>query len=164
MQLSSAQAEVRIRSEAFLSGGAIPRRHTGEGDDISPSIRWDRLPENAMELALICDDPDASAEKPWVHWVIYNITADEVGIPEGVPTSPKVDEPFGALQGRNSWNSVGYRGPMPPPGSGIHRYRFRLYVLNTELTVAPELDKDQLLKAMQGKVIAQVELVGTYSR
>jgi Raf kinase inhibitor-like YbhB/YbcL family protein len=155
---------MRLRSEAFLSGGAIPRRHTGDGEDISPSLRWDKIPERAVELAVIVDDPDAPGEKPWVHWLIYKISADEVGIPEGVQKVTKPDEPFGALQGKNSWGTTGYRGPLPPKGHGLHHYRFRLYALDKELSLPADTDKETLLKAMEGHVLGTVELVGVYER
>lgn len=154
----------RLRSEAFLSGGSIPRRHTGEGDDISPSLRWENLPANTAELALVVDDPDAPTPEPWVHWVIYKIPPDEPGIAENVPLVSKLDEPYHTLQGKNSWGSVGYRGPLPPKGHGTHHYRFILYALDQELTLAPELEKAALLKAMAGHVLANAELVGVYER
>ena len=155
---------VRVRSEAFLSSGAIPKRHTGEDKDISPSIRWDQVPENTAELALICDDPDASVGKPWVHWVIYKISPDEIGIPEGIQTIAKPEEPFGALQGKNSWGTTGYKGPLPAKGSGRHRFHFKLYALDKELNLAADIDKEALIKAMSGHVIATGELVGIYER
>jgi hypothetical protein len=158
---------VTLRSEAFAHGQVIPQKYTGDGQDVSPPLSWDNLPDDTKEIALICDDPDAPTSRPWVHWVIYKIPGDVRSLPEGVPTKPKLEAPSGALQGRNSWPSgttVGYRGPAPPPGSGAHRYYFRIYALDTPLQLGPEADKPALLEAMKGHVLAEGTLMGTYER
>lgn len=155
---------ITIRSEAFAAGEPIPKRHTGDGEDLSPALSWTGVPDNAKELALIVDDPDAPTPEPWVHWVIYKLPATTTGLPEGVPTTPQLSEPAGALQGKNSWPTVGYRGPAPPRGHGVHHYHFKVYALDTALDVATGLDKKQLLDKMRGHVIAEGELVGTYQR
>jgi Raf kinase inhibitor-like YbhB/YbcL family protein len=163
--------KIELTSTAFKQGERIPKKHTGEGDDVSPPLAWTNLPEGTKELALICDDPDAPSPKapgpePWVHWVISKIAADAQGLPEGVARTAQPKQPAGALQGTNSWDrdNVGYRGPMPPPGSGTHRYFFRLYALKAPLDVKPGLDKKGLLAAMAGQILGQGELMGTYSR
>jgi Raf kinase inhibitor-like YbhB/YbcL family protein len=97
---------VRVSSPAFEAGGAIPRRYTGEGEDVSPPLGWSGLPEGTREVALICDDPDATMLEPFVHWVVYKISADSAGFPEG--------NTGGALEGRNSFARMGYGGPKPP--------------------------------------------------
>jgi len=153
-----------IRSDAFADGRAIPRRHTGDGEDLSPSLTWSGLPEGTRELALIVDDPDAPRAEPWVHWVLHKIPADVTTLAEGIPPSPTLDKPQGALQGKNSWGTDGYRGPAPPRGHGTHHYHFRLYALDTPLHVPHGLDKPGLLRAMQGHILAQAETVGTYAR
>jgi Raf kinase inhibitor-like YbhB/YbcL family protein len=155
-----------ITSTAFAAGQRIPKKHTGEGADVSPALSWSGIPEGAVELALIMDDPDAPSAEPWVHWVIYKIPAGVQRLPESVPRSEKLTEPAGALQGRNSWPSenLGYRGPMPPPGHGPHHYHFKLYALDAALSVAPGLTKTKLLDAMRGHILAQGELIGTYQR
>ena len=155
---------IRVKSEAFLSGGSIPKRHTAEGEDISPAIKWGPLPEMTAELALIVEDPNKGGDKPFVHWLIYKISPDEVGIPEGVQKVTKPEEPFGALQGRNSWETTGYRGPFPPKGNGVHQYHFKLYALDKELTLGSNAEKEALLRAMEGHVLGFGEIVGTYSR
>jgi Raf kinase inhibitor-like YbhB/YbcL family protein len=142
-------------------------QHTGDGVDTSPPLGWDGAPDGTQEFAIICDDPDAPTAEPWVHWVIYKIPADVSALPEGVPASPRISTPVTALQGLNSWTggrTTGYRGPAPPPGHGRHHYHFQVYALDAELNIAPGLDKRQLLKAMQGHVLATGELVGTYQR
>jgi len=153
-----------LSSEAFGPGSTIPRRHTGDGEDLSPSLGWTNLPPETRELALIVDDPDAPSQQPWVHWVISGIRPAEPGIPEGVHLKTRPSFPAGAVQGKNSWGTIGYRGPAPPRGHGVHRYVFRLYALDQALNVAAGLDKPALLKAMQGHVLAVAELIGTYER
>ena len=157
---------MKIKSAAFSEGGLIPSRHSGEGEDVSPALSWSSVPEGTKELALICDDPDAPTPTAWVHWVIYKIPADSKGLAEGIQRQEKLTNPAGALQGTNSWTSdnIGYRGPMPPPGHGLHHYYFKLYALDTELAVEPGLNKDALLAAMKGRVLAEAQLIGTYQR
>jgi Raf kinase inhibitor-like YbhB/YbcL family protein len=163
---------IKLTSTAFAEGQPIPRKYTGEGEDVSPPLAWANLPKGTKELALICDDPDAPSpakprKEPWVHWVIYKMPADAAGLPEGVPRELRLQEPAGAMQGVNSWDkgeNEGYRGPMPPPGSGTHRYFFKLYALDAPLRVKRGLDKPGLLKAMEGHVLGECRLVGTYER
>ncbi len=147
---------VQVWSPAFEAGGAIPRRYTGEGEDVSPPLEWTGLPEGTREVALICDDPDAPMPEPFVHWVVYKVSADSAGFPEG--------DTGGALEGRNSFARMGYGGPMPPEGHGTHHYYFKIYALDTQLDATPGLTKDQLLAAMEGHVLDEGELVGTYER
>ncbi|MGQ9576674.1 MAG: YbhB/YbcL family Raf kinase inhibitor-like protein [Thermoguttaceae bacterium] len=155
---------IELRSPAFANGGPIPRKYSGDGEDISPPLNWSNLPPGTKELALICDDPDAPTAEPWVHWVIYKIPAELTGLPEGIAAVPRLKEPAGALQGKNSWNTVGYRGPKPPPNHGLHHYFFKLYALQAKLTVEPGLTKRTLLEEMTGHVLGQAQLVGTYLR
>ena len=159
--------QIEVTSTAFGPEEPIPAKYTGEGEDVSPPLSWSKLPEGTEELALICDDPDAPTDEPWVHWVIYKIPATATGLPERVPAAPKLEQPSGAMQGKNSWTSgelIGYRGPMPPPGHGTHHYFFRLYALDAKLTIAPGLTKNQLLDEMRGHIIGHGELMGTYER
>ncbi len=147
---------IEVSSPAFEPGGAIPRKHTGEGEDVSPALTWTGVPDETKEIALICDDPDAPTPAPWVHWVVYKIPADRTGLPEG--------DTQGALEGKNDFGGTGYGGPMPPRGHGVHRYHFKVYALDTELEVAAGLTKERLLEAMEGHVLAEGELIGTYER
>jgi Raf kinase inhibitor-like YbhB/YbcL family protein len=158
---------IQLTSSAFANGAPIPRKYTGEGDDVSPPLAWSGLPGDTQELALVCDDPDAPTPEPWVHWVIYKIPPQTTGLPEGVAQSPRLKQPEGALQGKNSWpagQTTGYRGPMPPPGHGQHRYYFKLYALRAKLTLEPGLSKKQLLAAIAGQVLDEGQLLGTYQR
>jgi hypothetical protein len=159
---------IKITSTAFAEGKAIPKKYTGEGVDVSPALTWSGLPQGTKELALICDDPDAPTPKPWVHWVIAKIPVDTMGLPEGVPRQPQLDNPKGAVQGKNSWpdgqDNIGYRGPMPPVGHGTHRYYFKVYALDKPVSAAAAADKESLLREMKGHVLAEGVLMGTYKR
>ena len=153
-----------IQSPAFGNNAAIPQRFSGDGEDVSPQLSWSGIPNGAEELALIMDDPDAPTPEPWVHWVIYKIQLDAGGLPENIAQTPSLATPAGALQGKNSWGNVGYGGPAPPPGHGVHHYHFKLYALDAALNVSSGLTKAALLSAMEGHIMTQGELVGTYQR
>jgi len=155
---------IKITSSAFGANGPIPKKYTGEGQDISPPLSWSDLPAGTKQLALICDDPDAPRPQPWVHWVIYGIPPQTTGLPEGVPPDEKLQTPSGAMQGRNTFEKIGYGGPMPPPGHGVHHYHFKLYALSKTLSLQPGIEKPALLAAMQGAILGQGELIGTYER
>ena len=148
---------IEVSSPAFEPGGAIPQKYTGEGRDLSPPLIWEGLPDETKEIALICDDPDAPTPDPWVHWVVYKIPADVMGFREG-STQGEV------LEGKNDFGTLGYGGPMPPRGHGVHHYYFKVYALDAELEVAAGLTKEQLLEAIKGHVLDEGELVGTYER
>ena len=151
---------IQLTSPAFEHGEMIPDRYTCKGQDISPALNWAGVPEGAGSLALICDDPDAPMGI-WVHWVIYNIPAGAKGLPEDVPAS-KATLKNKAIQGTNSWGRIGYGGPCPP--SGTHRYFFRLYAVDTSIDLKPGASKAQLLKAMEGHILAECELMGGYAK
>lgn len=153
-----------VKSPAFANGEAVPERFTGDGEDVSPELKWSDVPNGAKELALIMDDPDAPTPEPWVHWVICKIPAAARDLPENVAKKDRPEKPAGSLQGKNSWGRIGYGGPAPPRGHGVHHYHFKLYALDTTLDVKAGLDKKALLAAMEGHVIATGELVGKYQR
>ena len=153
-----------IQSRAFGAGQPIPRRHTGDGEDLSPAIEWRGIPSASASLALVVDDPDAPSSEPWVHWLIYQIPATFESLPEGVPPVVRPQMPAGVLQGRNSWKTAGYRGPAPPRGHGVHRYFFKLYALDKALELPEGLDMAGLLKVIEPHTIAVAELMGTYER
>ena len=156
--------KLSIQSTAFGEGQPIPQLYTGEGQDISPPLSWSDIPPSAKELAMIVDDPDAPRDQPWVHWVIYKIPADALGLAKGIPTDAQLSAPAGALQGSNTSGDIGYHGPMPPPGHGLHHYHFKLYALDTQLDLKAGANKQALLTAMEGHILATGELVGTYQR
>lgn len=157
---------LQVRSSAFDDGQPIPAKYTEDGQDLSPPLAWDTVPEGTQELALICDDPDAPTAEPWVHWLVYKLPATVRELPAGLSTEAILEAPLQARQGLNSWpdgRTSGYRGPAPPPG-GVHHYHFRLFALDQKLDLEPRLDKASLLKAIEGHVLAEGELVGTYQR
>jgi len=156
-----------LTSSAFAAGQPIPQKFSGEGEDRSPPLAWGNPPAGTREFALVCDDPDAPTPEPWVHWVIYGIPADVRSLPEGIANEAELDNPVVAKQGKNSWPKgvmIGYRGPMPPPGHGTHHYNFKLYALDQRLDLAPSATKQALLRAIQGHVLAEAKLTGTYAR
>ncbi len=152
-------------SESFRDQGMIPARYTCDGWDMSPPLFWTLTSESTKSLVLIVDDPDApdpesfSPKIPWVHWVLYNLPPSSGQLPEGVAAK---DLPSGCQQGRNDWGRTGYGGPCPPRGK--HRYRYRLYALDTLLPILKNPTKANVEKAMEGHVIAQTELTGMYQR
>lgn len=161
--IERAPMTIAVTSGGFSSNGAIPAKFSGDGEDLSPPLTFARVPREAKELVLIVDDPDAPGDEPWVHWVVYKIPADGK-LPEGVDPSENPLKPNGALQGKNSWGAVGYRGPAPPKGDGVHHYHFKVFALDEPLSVKPGLDKATLRAAMKGHVLARGELIGTYQR
>ncbi|HYY93770.1 MAG TPA: YbhB/YbcL family Raf kinase inhibitor-like protein [Pyrinomonadaceae bacterium] len=150
---------IKLTSTAFDEGGMIPSQYTCDGQNVSPPLAWSGLPEGTKTLALICDDPDAP-RGTWVHWVVYQIPASEHGLPENLPARETLDN--GARQGINDFKKPGYGGPCPP--SGTHRYFFKLYALDTDLNLPPAATKDQLLKATEGHILAQGQLMARYKR
>lgn len=150
---------IQLTSEAFSDGTMIPKRFTCDGEDLSPPLSWSGLPTETRSLALICDDPDAPVGT-WDHWVLFNIPATATALPENVPAKASLDD--GSVHGNNSWGRPGYGGPCPP--GGTHRYFFKLYALDTELNLKTGATKSQLVKAMEGHILAQGQLMGKYRR
>lgn len=149
-----------VTSTAFLEGDKIPGKYTCQGQDISPPLAWSEPPRGTQCFALIMDDPDAPGGV-FAHWLIFNIPSDSRTLPEALPTQNQL--PNGALQGKNDFGTVGYRGPCPPSGPA-HRYRFTLYALDRPLDLKPGTSKKQVLDAMNGHILAQGQLTGTYRR
>ncbi len=144
---------MKIISSAFLHNSKIPQKYTCEGEDVNPPLSFLDIPKNAKSLALIVDDPDAPS-KAWVHWVVYNIDPLTKDIVEN--SVPKSGD-----EGMTDFGKAGYGGPCPP--SGVHRYFFKLYALDTLLSF-DTLDKKTLEENMQGHIIDKAELIGLYSR
>jgi Raf kinase inhibitor-like YbhB/YbcL family protein len=146
--------ELKITSPAFVTNGYIPARYTCDGTDINPPLEIAHVPAEAKSLALIVDDPDAPIGM-WVHWVAWNID----------PATREIAEdtvPHAATQGKNDWKRNGYGGPCPP--SGVHRYFFKLYALDTKLNLGAGTTKTGLEKAMQGHILAKADMIGLYKR
>ncbi len=153
-----------ISSTAFKPNALIPKKHTGEGEDVSPQLRWSSVPAGTKSFALIMDDPDAPPGT-WVHWLIYDIPADATGLPEGVEKKEELPDGSkqGACWGVSSYERIGYYGPMPPPGKP-HRYFFKLYALDKKLGLPANATKTALVQAMKGRILGQAEVIGLYKR
>jgi Raf kinase inhibitor-like YbhB/YbcL family protein len=148
-----------LSSTAFSGGEPIPVAHSCRGADASPPLAWTEPPADTRSFALIVDDPDAPAGT-WVHWVIFNIPPGTRGLRESAPAEATLFD--GSLQGKNSSGGLGYQGPCPP--AGTHRYFFRLYALDAVLGLGSGVSKAAVLQAMDGHVLGQAELMGTFSK
>jgi hypothetical protein len=151
---------MKLSSAAFTHQGAIPSRHTCEGEDLAPPLAWSDAPPATKSFALVVDDPDApdpaAPKMTWVHWVVYNLSATVHALPEGGRL------PLGSHSGLNDWHRTGWGGPCPPIGR--HRYFFKLYALDVVLPEMRSPTKATLEQAMKGHVLTQAELVGTYQK
>ena len=145
--------EMTITSPAFMEGEAVPLKFSCDGDNLSPELIWSGIPEGTASLVFIMDDPDAPVGL-WVHWVLFNLPANSSGLAEGA-TGQGVD-------GLNSWGETGYGGPCPP--GGTHRYFHKLYALDVTLELESGATKDAVEAAMEGHILSQTELMGTYTR
>jgi len=151
---------IQLTSTAFNEGNAIPKKYTCDSEDISPPLAWNGVPASAKSLALIVDDPDAPVGT-WVHWVLYDMPPGLTGLNEAINKTPTIQGV--GTQGTNDFRKTGYGGPCPPRGKP-HRYFFRLYALDTALNLKPGATRRELDKAMQGHILAQGQLFGTYGR
>lgn len=149
-----------LKSSAFAAGADIPKKHTCDGADLSPTLTWGDPPDKTASFALIVDDPDAPAGT-WVHWVLYNLPGTARELAENIAKEEQLDS--GALQGKNDFRRIGYGGPCPPAGPA-HRYYFKLYALDAPLNLKAGATKAAVEKAMKGHVLAQAELMGRYKR
>ncbi len=151
-----------LTSPSFKEGGEIPRRHTCQGQDLSPALAWADVPAGARTLALVVDDPDApdpaAPKTTWVHWVVFDIPASVTGLPEGAGGAL----PAGARAGKNDWGRAAWGGPCPPVGR--HRYFFKLFALDVILPPDEVTGKAELERAMRGHVLASAQLMGTYQK
>ena len=153
------KSELKLTSNAFKEGEAIPRGYTCDGANVSPPLEWTGVPKSAKTIAIIADDPDAPAGT-WVHWVVYNLSAEGLGLIENTPQTETLNG--GGVQGKNDFGKTGYGGPCPP--SGRHRYIFKFYALDSELPLQPGATKAEVEKAMEGHIVGQAQLMGTYNR
>ena len=147
---------MKLQSRSFRSGAEIPSRHGYKKKNVSPALSISKVPDGAKSLALIMDDPDAMAPagKVWVHWLLWNVDPSTAKIPEGAV-------PDGAVEGKTDFGKTGYGGPAPPDKR--HTYVFKLYALDTSLDLKGGSNKKKLEKAMEGHVLAQAKLTGTYA-
>jgi len=153
------QDRMKVVSSAFQDARPIPRPYTCDGINISPPLEWSGVPKQAKTIAIIADDPDAPGGT-WVHWVLYNLPAENIGLVENVPATENLRA--GGFQGKNDFGKLGYGGPCPP--SGMHGYLFKVYALDADLPLKAGATKAELETAMQSHIIAQAELMGTYKR
>jgi Raf kinase inhibitor-like YbhB/YbcL family protein len=151
--------KIELKSRVFKNDGMIPEKYTCDGDDISPPLSWDSVPEETESIAVICDDPDAPMGT-WVHWIVYDIPPETRELKENVTPEREMDN--GGVQGMNDFKKIGYGGPCPP--SGTHRYFFKIYALDSRMRLNPGATKSQLLIAMEGHILEKGELIGKYSR
>lgn len=154
-----ALSDMQLTSSAFDSRGPIPRKHTGEGEDVSPQLAWSGAPEGAQSFAVICHDPDAPLVMPgtygFVHWVLYNLPASTAELAEGTGEG---------TAGGNDFGKTGYGGPMPPEGHGVHHYFFWVLALDRKLDLEPGLTMWQFLERAEPHIIGMNRLVGTCER
>ena len=159
----SARTTLVLHSPAFAPGSEIPKKHTCDGQDVSPALEWSGAPPGTLSYALIVDDPDAPDPKAprmtWVHWVVYDIPAATTELPEAATDSSL---PRGSRLGLNDWKRAAWGGPCPPIGR--HRYFFKLFALDLPRLPLDKPDKARLEAAMEGHTLARAELVGTYQR
>jgi Raf kinase inhibitor-like YbhB/YbcL family protein len=151
--------ELKITSTAFEEGGMIPKNYTCDGDNVSPELSWSGAPAETKSFSIICEDPDAPAGI-WVHWVAYNIPGNAKGIPEAVSTDKQLYN--STMQGLNTSGTTGYDGPCPP--GGTHRYFFKVFALDSTLTIRGDVTKEVLLESIKEHILAQGELMGKYTR
>ena len=150
---------LHLKSAAFEDGGRIPRMYTCDGKDVSPGLFWTGVPERAVSLALIVNDPDAPRGN-WVHWILFDIPASRHDLPEQVPPKDTVEGV--GTHGLNDFGKLGWGGPCPP--SGTHRYVFTLYALGVALELSPRATRDEVVRAMEGHVLGLARLTGVYAR
>ncbi|WP_433174538.1 YbhB/YbcL family Raf kinase inhibitor-like protein [Actinoallomurus sp. CA-150999] len=148
--------EITLRSPAFDDHAEVPKDHSHEAGDVSPPLRWSEVPEEAVELVLTCEDPDAPVGT-FVHWLLAGVPPETGGLEAG-------DVPPEAVPGRNDYGRLGYGGPHPPPGDRPHRYFFRLRALAEPSGLSEGFSAGDLDEALEDKVIAAGALVGVYGR
>lgn len=151
---------MRLTSAAFQAGAEIPSHYTSDADGVSPELSWKDAPKETKSFALIMHDPDAPRTGGFTHWVIYNIAAGAGHIEENVPNEKEIAGV--GTQGKNDSGEIGYVGPAPP--SGVHRYFFRLFALDSRLELGPGATHKQVNAAMKGHILAEAELMGTYEK
>jgi Raf kinase inhibitor-like YbhB/YbcL family protein len=159
---SKGDAKLSVRSAAFAGGAPMSAKYSEYADGVSPPLSWSAV-AGAKSYVVIAEDPDAP-QKPFVHWLAWNIPASVTSLPEGLQEQPRLTEPEGVLQGRNTRGSFGYYGPRPPVGDSAHHYHFQVFALDTILTLPFGADRDKLLQAIQGHVLAKGEVVGGYAQ
>ena len=157
------KTDLALTTSAFEAKRPIPRKFSAYGQNISPALSWKEGPEGTKSYALLVEDPDAPMEKPFVHWVLFDIPPDVTSLDEGLPGAAALEQPDGARQGSNGMGSTGYFGPKPPDEKP-HRYYFQLFALDKTLDLDPGADREALLEAIDGHILAQDALMGTFEK
>lgn len=152
--------ELTVLSTAFIMGAVVPPKFTCKGENVSPPLMWGQVPDKTRSIVVICDDPD-SAGGDWVHWLLFNVPPETQKLDEHVPATPELVS--GAIQGLNDYDKNCYMGPCPPPGKP-HRYYYKVYALDIKLSLTTSARKPDVLEAMEGHVLAQGQLMGTFKR
>ena len=160
---TTSAGQMTVSSSGFRDAGAMPQKYSEYADGVSPALAWSAAPA-AKSYVVIAEDPDAAPSRPFVHWLAWNIPATLTSLPEGLQEQPRLTEPDGVLQGKNTRGSVGYTGPRPPVGDPAHRYFFQVFALDTMLNVPFGADRDQLLEAMKGHVVGKGVVMGRYAQ
>ena len=152
-----------LASTAFGANAPIPKKHTCDGSDVSPPLKWGGTPPGTKTFALINDDPDASRPGGWVHWILYDLPGGRVDLPENIPKLESPSALGGARQGKNDFGKIGFNGSCPPRGKP-HHYHFRLYALDAALNLKAGATRSEVERAMQGHVLGIAEIIGVYER
>ncbi|MFI7407362.1 YbhB/YbcL family Raf kinase inhibitor-like protein [Streptomyces sp. NPDC049627] len=147
---------IELKSSAFNDHAMIPRRYAKEGDNVSPPLTWSGVPDEASELALLCEDPDAPSGT-FVHWLVTGIDPHTDGLPTGATTP-------GSHPHRNGYGQSGWGGPQPPAGDNAHRYFFRLYALPGHVSIPEAATADEAHRVLDRQQLATGTLVGLYQR
>lgn len=164
MSESQSDARFKISSPEFQRLEQIPVRYSAMGANISPPLRWSGAPRETVELALICEDPDAPFPKPFVHWILYGLPATVSALPAGIPQQEEFELPVLGRQGKNSLQEMGYTGPNPPFWHGAHHYIFKLFALNKPIELWPGAGREDFYKAIEGAVLAEARIVGLFEK
>jgi Raf kinase inhibitor-like YbhB/YbcL family protein len=156
-----AETKLQLTSTSFEADGGLPAKYTCDGSNVSPALAWNEPPSGTQSFALVVDDPDVPT-KTVIHWLIYELPSATRGLPEGVPTRPKL--PDGSRQGKNVTGKIGYTGPCPQQGGAAHHYFFKLYALDYNTGLKPKASDADVEKAIKGHILAQAELIARFQR
>jgi Raf kinase inhibitor-like YbhB/YbcL family protein len=155
------QTGITVTSTAQEASGKLADRHSAYFDNLSPPLRWTNVPD-VKAWAVIVEDPDAPRDKPFIHWMIWNIYGEIKSLPEGLPNSDFLATPQGGIQGRNGMGGYGWFGPRPPAGHGLHHYYFQVFALDDLLEMGPDTPLPELLNALKGHTLAKGEMMATF--
>jgi len=162
--VQSVPAQIKVSSDAFANNQLIPEKHSAYGLDQSPALSWSGVPAGAKSVVVMVEDPDAASPKPFVHWLVANLPPNASGLPAALPKTDRLTQHGGAVQGATHTGSIGYYGPKPPSEDPAHHYHFQVFALDRVLQLPAGFNRQSLLDALRGHVIARGELIGTYQQ